>query len=88
MRKGEGDMNAYDLMSPPYDLNICHDCSEESMVINVFLRPWMVVNSYVLVMSLSRRPEEKFTHCDFPQLHSIVIQMTNIAEIGMACFGI
>ena len=36
MGKDEGGMNVYELMSPPYDLNICHDRGEVSMIVKVF----------------------------------------------------
>ena len=41
-------MNTYDLMSSPYDINTCHDCKS-------FLRPWLVVNNYVLVIKKAER---------------------------------
>ena len=41
-------MNTYDLMSSPYDINTCHDRKS-------FLRPWLVVNNYVLVIKKAER---------------------------------
>ena len=46
--KDEGDMNAYDLMSSPYDINTCQDRKR-------FLRPRLVVNNYVLVIKKAER---------------------------------
>ena len=41
-------MNTYDLMSSPYDINTCYDRKS-------FLRPWLVVNNYVLVIKKAER---------------------------------
>ena len=54
--KDEGDMNTYDLMSSPYDINTCHDRKS-------FLRPWLVANNYVLVIKKAER-NINFIHCN------------------------
>ena len=54
-------MNAYDLMSPPYDINISHDCGEVSMVIKFFLRPWLVVNNCLGDVSVKKAERNSCT---------------------------